>query len=89
MADLARAAGVSTSTASRALADSPLISDSTKNKVRSIAEKHHYRPHLGARNLRTKRSNAIALIFPFDFGPRLTDTSPKIISSLDIGSSYF
>lgn len=67
MAELAREAGVSASTASRALRNSPLISKETIERVQSVAKEHSYRPHLGARNLRLKKNNVIVLILPFNY----------------------
>lgn len=65
MADIARIAGVSASTVSRALDDSPLVSAKTKEHVQAIAKDYAYRPHLGARNFRLKESNIIVLVLPF------------------------
>lgn len=64
MADIARLAGVSTSTVSRALADSPLISPDTKAHIQAIARTHNYQTHQGARNLRLKRTQTIAAMIP-------------------------
>ncbi|MFQ5855810.1 MAG: LacI family DNA-binding transcriptional regulator [Anaerolineae bacterium] len=66
MADIARLAGVSTSTVSRALDDSPLISPGTKARVQAIARAHNYRAHQGARNLRLKRTQTIAAMIPIN-----------------------
>jgi DNA-binding LacI/PurR family transcriptional regulator len=66
MADIALLAGVSTSTASRALQDSSLISAETKERVQAIARKHNYQSNLLARNLRLSQSNSIALVLPID-----------------------
>ncbi|MBK8021665.1 MAG: LacI family DNA-binding transcriptional regulator [Chloroflexi bacterium] len=55
MADIARLAGVSTSTVSRALTDSPQISERVKRRIKSIALQYNYQTHLGARNLRLKK----------------------------------
>ena len=88
MADIAKIAGVSPSTASRALRDSPLISQETINKVKMIAEEHAYRPHLGARNLRTKRSNVIVLILPFNYADAQVLANPYIFKIVGtIGST--
>lgn len=78
MADIARLAGVSPSTASRALRNSPLISQETIDRVKSIAAEHAYRPHLGARNLRTKKSNVIVLILPFNYADAEVLANPYI-----------
>lgn len=64
IADIAKLAGVSKSTVSRALNDSPLISQETKDRIRAIAREHHFAVHQGARSLSLKRSNTLALILP-------------------------
>ncbi|MCB0037177.1 MAG: LacI family DNA-binding transcriptional regulator [Anaerolineales bacterium] len=64
LAEIAALAGVSPSTASRALRDSPLISAETTARVQAIATKYNYRPNLMAKNLRLGRSNTIALVMP-------------------------
>ena len=62
--DIARLAGVSTSTVSRALNDSPLINDETKERIQQIAREHHFRINASARNLRVKQSHTIAFVMP-------------------------
>jgi DNA-binding LacI/PurR family transcriptional regulator len=62
IADIARLAGVSKSTVSRALNDSPLIGVETKDKIRSIAREHDFQMNVPARSLSLKQSNAIALV---------------------------
>lgn len=62
MEDIARAAGVSTITVSRALRDSPLVTEKTREKVRRIAEEQGYRLNISARNLRMRRSYSIAVV---------------------------
>lgn len=64
MADIARIAGVSKSTVSRALSDSPLVNDATKELVRKIAKEHNYRVNVAARNFRLKESLTVALVIP-------------------------
>lgn len=64
--DIAQLAGVSKSTVSRALSDSPLISDQTKARIRAIAEANHFAVHQGARNLSMQQTNTIAVVIPID-----------------------
>ena len=49
--DIARAAGVSHSTVSRALSDSPLINAATRARIQRLAEEMGYSPDAGARSL--------------------------------------
>lgn len=62
IADIARLAGCSKSTVSRALNDSPLISAETKERIRSLAEEHDFEMSAAARNLSLKQSHAIAFV---------------------------
>jgi DNA-binding LacI/PurR family transcriptional regulator len=62
IADIARIAGVSKSTVSRALNDSPLVGDETKQRISAIAEEHHFQPSVAARNLSLKSSHTIAFV---------------------------
>ncbi len=62
IADIARLAGVSKSTVSRALNDSPLIGDETKAKIRSLAREHNFQINMPARRLSMKQSRTIAFV---------------------------
>jgi DNA-binding LacI/PurR family transcriptional regulator len=62
IADVARLAGVSKSTVSRALNDSPLIGDETKERIRAIAAEHRFQLNVPARRLSLKQSNTIAFV---------------------------
>jgi DNA-binding LacI/PurR family transcriptional regulator len=62
--EVARKVGVSVSTVSLALADSPLIATDTKRKVREAAAALHYRPSALGRALQSRRTNSVALIVP-------------------------
>ncbi|WP_229467503.1 LacI family DNA-binding transcriptional regulator [Massilia sp. Mn16-1_5] len=62
MEDLAVLAGVSPITVSRALRNSPLVTDQTRDKVRRIASEQGYRMNVSARNLRLGRSNTVAVV---------------------------
>lgn len=61
--DIARMAGVSHTTVSRALNDSPLIHEDTKRKIRAIAERLDYTPNYSAKSLVLARSYHIGLFF--------------------------
>src|ERR1700689_1868462 len=60
--DVARLAGVSTTTVSRAFAPESSISAEKKARVVDAAKKLRYRPNALARSLRTTRSNLIGVI---------------------------
>jgi LacI family transcriptional regulator len=60
--DIATAANLSRSTVSRALNDSPRISSRTKDKVKSIAKKIGYSPHIFARGLSKGKTYLIGII---------------------------
>ncbi|MDY0093718.1 MAG: LacI family DNA-binding transcriptional regulator [Candidatus Vecturithrix sp.] len=64
IADIAKLAGVSKSTVSRALNDSPLISQETKLRIHAIAREHQFAMHQGARNLSLQRTSVIAFVIP-------------------------
>ena len=64
LAELARAAGVSVSTVSRALADNPTISAATRKRVAELAQAHGFRLNQQARNLRLRRTQAIGVVLP-------------------------
>ena len=62
IADIARLAGVSKSTVSRALNDSPLIGEETKAKIHSLAREHNFQINAPARRLSMKQSRTIAFV---------------------------
>jgi LacI family transcriptional regulator len=62
--DIARALDTNSSTVSRALNDSPLISDQTKALVRAKAAELGYYPNSIARQLREGKSHTIGLLVP-------------------------
>lgn len=61
--DIAKIAGVSHTTVSRALNDSPLIKPATKEKIKELAESLHYVPNFNAKSLVNQRSYRIGLFF--------------------------
>lgn len=62
--DVAKLAGVSTSTASRALHDSDMISEATKERVRKAMEELDYSPNYSAQNLVNRTTNTIGIVLP-------------------------
>ncbi|MGX7200247.1 LacI family DNA-binding transcriptional regulator [Enterococcus nangangensis] len=61
--DIAKVAGVSHTTVSRALNDSPLIKTATKDKIKTIAAEMNYVPNFSARSLVQQKSYRIGLFF--------------------------
>lgn len=64
IADLARLAGVSAGTVSRALSGSGMISAATRERIRALARDHDFTPNAMARNLRIQRTGAIGVVIP-------------------------
>ncbi|MGW6131770.1 LacI family DNA-binding transcriptional regulator [Cellulomonas sp. NPDC055163] len=62
--DVARAAGVSTSTVSYVLSGKRPISGPTRQRVERSIRELGYRPHAGARALASSRTNVLALMAP-------------------------
>lgn len=62
--DIALRAGVSFSTVSKALRDSPLVNAQTKAHVLAIAQEMGYRPNYAARSLVSKKTGAIGVVWP-------------------------
>src|SRR5437899_11280833 len=82
IADIARLAGVSKSTVSRALNDSPLIGAETKERIRAIAEEHRFQINIPARRLSLRQSNTVA----FATYPYRDDSSVPDVFMLEIMS---
>jgi DNA-binding LacI/PurR family transcriptional regulator len=62
--DVARLAGVSTATASMALADRGRVAQETKQRVAQAALELGYVPHSAGRSLRTQQVGAVAVVVP-------------------------
>lgn len=79
LSDVARIAGVSVSTASRALTRPDMVSPDTREAVQKAAAEAGYQPNLIARSLRTQSTNSIFVLLPSLESPFY----PEIIRGLD------
>lgn len=66
--DVAKKAGVATSTVSRTIQDHSSISEKTKKKVRLIMKELGYQPNLAARGLVNQNTRTIGIILPVSDG---------------------
>ncbi len=71
--EVAKLAGVSRSTVSRVINDSPHVSSDTRAKVWKMIEESGYQPHAAARSLVTNRTRIIGLIVPEALTTLFTD----------------
>jgi LacI family transcriptional regulator len=66
--EVAKAAGVSVATASRALNGLTNVTAATREKIEAVASSLNYIPHSGARSLTRQRTDTIGVILPDLFG---------------------
>jgi DNA-binding LacI/PurR family transcriptional regulator len=82
MADIARMAGVSTATVSRALAGSALVNENTRTRIEALAKSLNYTINVGAQNLRLGASKTIAVVLPYDAAAKQAVYDPFFLSML-------
>jgi DNA-binding LacI/PurR family transcriptional regulator len=63
--DVAKEAGVSTATVSKALSNTPYVSEATRAKVLAVVQRLEYVPSLAARGLTNARTYIIGLVIPY------------------------
>ena len=80
--DIAHRAGVSQSTVSRALSNSPLVNRETRERIQQIAKELNYKVDKNASNLRKQRSSTIALLLFEDPSTDDSQINPFFISIL-------
>ncbi len=82
LVDVARAAGVSLATASRALASSELVLPATRERVRDAAAMLGYVPHGAARALASSRSRTIGAVLPTIDNPIFASATQSLAREL-------
>jgi len=70
--DIARHAGVSVMTVSKALRDEPDVSAATKLRIKSLAQQMGYVPDSSAQGLRTRKTKLFGLVIPSSTNPIFT-----------------
>ena len=64
LADVARMAGVSTASISRALNEPDKVAESTREKIKHAIDTLGYTPHFGGRALASRRTNTVGAVIP-------------------------
>jgi DNA-binding LacI/PurR family transcriptional regulator len=82
MADIARLAGVSVSTVSRALAGSTLVAKDQREKIARLAGEFGYVVNSTARNLRLQRTETISVVIPLGHEANQPLTDPFFVEML-------
>lgn len=82
IAELARLAGVSPGTVSRALAGKSLVNKDTRERIQAIAREYGFRPNQMARRLRTQQTGVIGIVVPLGHEQRQHLSDPFFMTIL-------
>lgn len=80
--ELAKIAGVSAGTVSRALAGKELVNKETRERIQAIAREHGFRPNQMARKLRTQKTGVIGVVIPLGHEQRQHISDPFFMTVL-------
>lgn len=82
IAELARLAGVSAGTVSRALAGKSLVNTETRERIQALARAHGFRPNQMARRLRVQETKVIGVVVPLGHERRQHLSDPFFMTIL-------
>ncbi len=82
MSDIARLAGLSVSTVSRALAGSPLVTAHKREEIHRLARERGYVVNSTARNLRLQRTQTLGVVIPLAHETRQPLSDPFLMEIL-------
>jgi DNA-binding LacI/PurR family transcriptional regulator len=82
IAELARLAGVSAGTVSRALAGKSLVNAETRERIQALAREHGFRPNQMARRLRVQETKVIGVVVPLGHERRQHLSDPFFMTIL-------
>ena len=80
--DIARLAGVSRATVSRAINNAPDVNEATRQKILRLIQEHEFRPNSVARALATQRTRVLSLVIPKNTASIFTDPFFHLISAV-------
>ena len=82
IAELAKIAGVSAGTVSRALAGKSLVNQETRDRIQALAREHGFRPNQMARRLRVQETKVIGVVVPLGHERRQHLSDPFFMAIL-------
>lgn len=80
--DIARLAGVSPGTVSRALAGKTMVNAETRQRIAALATEHNFQPNQMARRLRAQRTGVIGIAIPLGHERRQRVSDPFFMTLL-------